>query len=479
MATETVLSDGNLPAEPNSFIGRERDLAELARLLSDVRVLTLCGPGGIGKTRLALRLACESVPGFPDGAWLVELADTEDPSLVTRRVAAALGIREEPDRPLAETLTETLRPRQLLLILDTCEHVVDAIAALVQQLLGGCPGLRVITTSREPLRVRGETVWRVPPLALPVATDELGAGDLAQHEAIQLFADRAAAVRPGFTLGADNSGAVARLCRTLDGMPLAIELAAARVGALSVEQIAARLGDRFQLLASGDRTAPARQQTLRAAVDWSYELLTEPEQVLLRRLAVFSGWNLEMAEQVCADEAIMANQVLDLLAALIDKSLVTLDAEIDGNARYRLLDTIKEYASGRLLASGEGPAMRRRHRDHMLWLAESIVDQAFVRGDPPWPVRVALYQRIRAERPNCDRGSHLVRPLSAAARRGPARCPGPRPDHAGRTGVRAAGLRDSRRERSGGPGPLPRVREHRRRRSAARARGGQPASREA
>ena len=401
MATETVLSDGNLPAEPNSFIGRERDLAELARLLSDVRVLTLCGPGGIGKTRLALRLACEIVPGFPDGAWLVELADTEDPSLVTRRVAAALGIREEPDRPLAETLTETLRPRRLLLILDTCEHVVDASAALVQQLLGGCPGLRVITTSREPLRVRGETVWRVPPLALPVAIDELDVGDLAQHEAIQLFADRAAAVRPGFTLGAGNSGAVARLCRTLDGMPLAIELAAARVGALSVEQIAARLGDRFQLLASGDRTAPARQQTLRAAVDWSYELLTEPEQVLLRRLAVFSGWNLEMAEQVCADEAIMANQVLDLLAALIDKSLVTLDAEIDGSARYRLLDTIKEYASDRLLASGEEPAMRRRHRDYMLRLAEGIVDQAFVRGDPPWRVRVALYQRVGVERPNC------------------------------------------------------------------------------
>ncbi len=401
MATETVLSDGNLPAEPNSFIGRERDLAELARLLSDVRVLTLCGPGGIGKTRLALRLACEIVTGFPDGAWLVELADTEDPALVTRRVAAALGIREEPDRPLAETLTETLRPRRMLLILDTCEHVVDASAALVQQLLGGCPELRVVTTSREPLRVRGETVWRVPPLALPSTVDDLDAGDLAQHEAIRLFAARAAAVRPGFTLGAANTGAVARLCRTLDGMPLAIELAAARVGALSVEQIAARLGDRFQLLASGDRTAPARQQTLRAAVDWSYELLTEPEQALLRRLAVFSGWNLDMAEQVCADEAIQASQVLDLLAALIDKSLVTLDAEVDGFARYRLLDTIKEYASDRLHASGEGTAMRLRHRDYMLRLAESIVAQAFVRGDPPWPVRVALYQRVGVERPNC------------------------------------------------------------------------------
>ncbi len=400
MAIQTAMSDGNLPAEPNSFVGRERDLAELARLLDDVRALTLCGPGGIGKTRLALRLAHETLPSFPDGAWLVELADTADPSLVARRVAATLGVREEPDRPLAETLTVALRPRRMLLVLDTCEHVVDACAALVQQLLAGSPELRVITTSREPLRVRGETVWRVPPLELPGAADGLTPGELAAHEAIRLFADRAAAVRPGFALDAANSGAAVRLCRTLDGMPLAIELAAARVGALSVEQIAARLSDRFGLLASGDRTAPLRQQTLRAAVDWSYELLTEPEQLLLRRLAVLHGWNLDMAEQVCADAAIPADQVLDLLAALIDKSLVTLDAELEGDARYRLLDTIREYATGRLSASGEEPGVRRRHRDYMLRLAEGITEVAFVRGDPPWPVRVSLYRRILAERAN-------------------------------------------------------------------------------
>jgi len=400
MANQTAISDGNLPAEPNSFVGRERDLTELARLLSDVRALTLCGPGGIGKTRLALRLACEVVPGYPDGAWLVELADTEDASLVARRVADALGVMAEPDRPLAETLTVALRPRRMLLILDTCEHVVDASAALVAQLLAGCPALRVIATSREPLRVRGETVWRVPPLELPAVAVELTAGELAKQEAIRLFAERAAAVRPGFAVDAGNSGAVLRLCRTLDGVPLAIELAAARVGALSVEQIAARLGDRFQLLASGDRTAPARQQTLRAAVDWSYELLTEPEQVLLRRLAVFSGWNLDMAERVCADNAIPADQVLDLLAALIDKSLVTLDGELEGDARYRLLDTIREYATSRLDTSGEGPEIRLRHRDYMLKLVDDIVAVAFVRGDPPWLVRVALYRRVLAERAN-------------------------------------------------------------------------------
>ena len=312
-------------------------------------------------------------------------------------MAATLGVREEPDLPLAETLTEALRARQLLLILDTCEHVVGACAELVQRLLAGCAGLRVISTSREPLRVRGETVWRVPPLALPGSLD---GPPWARHEALRLFAERASAARSGFALAADNAEAVARLCRTLDGMPLAIELAAARIRALSVEQIADRLGDRFQLLASGDRTAPPRQQTLRAAVDWSYELLTPPEQILLRRLSVFAGWTLEMAEGVCADEQIPAGLVFDLMANLIDKSLVTFELEASGDSRYRLLDTIKEYASSRLAASGEEATLRARHRDFLLRLAEGVVAQAFVRGDPPWPERVALYRRIADGTPN-------------------------------------------------------------------------------
>jgi predicted ATPase/DNA-binding CsgD family transcriptional regulator len=400
MTTDILLSAGNLPAEPNSFVGRERDLAELALLLTDVRALTLCGPGGIGKTRLALRLAAGLAPQFPDGAWLAELADLDDPELVARRVAATLGVREEPDRPLPETLSDALRSRHLLLVLDTCEHLVGACAQLVQRLLAGCRGIRVIATSREPLRVRGETVWRVPPLELPAALELRPAAEMLEHEAVRLFADRAAAVRPGFALAAENAQAVARLCRTLDGIPLAIELAAARIRALSVEQVADRLTDRFQLLASGDRTAPMRQQTLRAAVDWSYELLTEPEQALLRRLSVFSGWNLEMAEQVCADEQILAGEVLDLLAALIDKSLVSLDGEVAGDARYRLLDTIREYAAYRLAASGEQAAVRAAHRDYLLWLVEDIAAQAFLRGDPPWPVRVAKYHRAVAERAN-------------------------------------------------------------------------------
>ena len=401
MTSQIPFGTGNLPAEPNSFIGRERDLAELTRLLGDVRALTLCGPGGIGKTRLAVRLARTLAPNFPDGAWLIELADTTDAGPLVQRIATTLGIRQERDRLLADTLADVLRQRRALLILDTCEHLVENCAALVVQLLAACPDLRIIATSREPLRIRAETAWRVPPLDLPRAAVGTASGaELVGLEAVRLFAERAAAARPWFRLGSDNAGAIATICRTLDGMPLAIELAAARVRALSVEQIAARLDDRFRLLASGDRTAPPRQQTLRAAVDWSYDLLTGAEQALLRRLSVFSGWNLEMAEQVCADQEIPAGQLLDLLAALIDKSLVTLDGELNGVTRYRLLDTIRDYAAARLAASGEGPRLRRRHRDYLLELAERTVRLAFASGNPPWPVRVAAYHRIGAERAN-------------------------------------------------------------------------------
>ena len=399
MQSATAILTGNLPAEPNSFIGRERDLAELARLLREVRALTFSGPGGIGKTRLAVRLASDVLsgggtdgdegPGDLDEAWLVELADWHGQT--AQQVATTLGIREEQGVPLAQTLAEALRSRHMLLILDTCEHQVSDCATLVQLLLARCPWLRIIATSREPLRVRGETVWRVPPLDLP--PDDTSDAELAAHEAVRLFAARAAEARPGFTLTSDNTASVARLCRTLDGIPLGIELCAARVRALSVEQIADRLRDRFQLLNSGDRTAPLRQQTLRATVDWSYELLDEAEQMLLRRLATFSGWNLDMAEQVCSDEAIPADAVLGLLISLIDKSLVVLDGEAAGDARYRLLDTIKQYAAERLEAAGEKDALALRHRDCILALVEETVKGMFNRGEPPWPVRRAIFRR--------------------------------------------------------------------------------------
>jgi predicted ATPase/DNA-binding CsgD family transcriptional regulator len=416
MPSATVLLTGNLPAEPNSFIGRERDLAELAKLLGEVRALTLSGPGGIGKTRLAIRLARNVIAGSAvvaegtglevgtqesqggqgvdlDEAWLVELADWRGQT--AQRVAATIGVREEPGVPLAQTLAEALRSRRMLLLLDTCEHQVSDCAMLVQLLLARCPWLRIVATSREPLRVRGETIWRVQPLDLP--PDDAVGDELAGHEAVQLFAARAAGARPGFALTEENMASVARLCRTLDGIPLGIELSAARVRALSVEQIADRLRDRFQLLDSGDRTAPPRQQTLRATVDWSYDLLDGAEQTLLRRLAVFSGWNLDMAEQVCSDDAIPADAVLGLLISLIDKSLVVLDGEAAGDARYRLLDTIREYAVERLVAAGEESSLFLRHRDCVLALVEETARGMFRRGSPPWPVRRAIFRRGIAE----------------------------------------------------------------------------------
>jgi predicted ATPase/DNA-binding CsgD family transcriptional regulator len=401
MTFATALIQGNLPAEPNSFIGRERDLADLTVLLGEVRALTLCGPGGIGKSRLALRLAREvshqnASPLGIEEAWMVELADWQGQT--AQRVAATLGVREEAGTPAQETLVEALQSRRLVLLLDTCENQIDACATLVQALLARCPYLRVIATSREPLRVRGESVWRVPPLGLPPA--DASPTDLATSEAIRLFAARAAAARPGFTLNDVNAAPVASLCRALDGIPLAIELAAARVRALSVEQIASRLSDRFQLLDSGDRTAPPRQRTLRGTVDWSYELLSADEQTLLRRLAVFAGWNLDMAEQVCSDERIPADDVLGLLISLIDKSLVVLDREVAGDARYRLLDTIREYALARLAESAEEPGLRRRHRDCVLEIAENSAARVFRRGEPPWPVRRDMFHRFLAERDN-------------------------------------------------------------------------------
>jgi predicted ATPase/DNA-binding CsgD family transcriptional regulator len=406
MISNSAPVPGNLPAEPNSFIGRERDLTELVAILGRVRALTLCGPGGIGKTRLALRLATMLGPGYPDGVWLADLADVDpgadqDDRLVPL-VTAALGIRQEPDRPLADTLAEALRPRTSLLVLDTCEHLVQASAELVQRLLAVCPGLRVIATSREPLGVRGEIIWRVPPLGLPQADGgaSLDADEVAQCEAVRLFVERASAVRPGFSLDEANMAAVADVCRRLDGVPLAIELAAARVRALSAEQIAVRLADRFELLDLGNRGAPPRQQTLRAAVEWSYELLSPSERLLLSRLSVFHGWSLRMAEQICADEQIPAEEMLGLLTALIDKSLVSLDAELGGSARYRLLDTVRELAAQQAIESGEMSRLRVAHRDCTLALAETIAGQAFVRGEPPWPERVAMYHRVRADRAN-------------------------------------------------------------------------------
>ena len=421
----------HLPEEPNSFIGRERELGELSQLLSRTRALTLCGPGGIGKTRLVLRLltvvsgeGAAAGEEFPDGVWFVELADLRQPDQVVPRIAAVTGITEEAGRPLLETLGDALRPRRMLLVLDNCEHLLESCAQVGRHLLASARGLRLLATSREPLSVAAETIWRVPPLSVAPAgvtatrdaNGQAGAGqeagqhgaaqhgaaqyEAAQYEAVRLFADRAAASRPGFEVGPGNIAAVTSICRALDGMPLAIELAAARVRALSVEQIAARLDDRFGLLTSGDRSAAPRQRTLRAAIEWSYDLLTGPERALFRRLAVFTGWSLEMAEEVCADEDTPAADVLGLTAALVDKSLVVLDPELSGQARYRMLDTIREYAALRLAQAGESEVFRGRLRDYTLRIAELNQTIGMARIPAPWSARVDVFRRYDVDRGN-------------------------------------------------------------------------------
>ncbi|HEY4850035.1 MAG TPA: AAA family ATPase, partial [Streptosporangiaceae bacterium] len=383
----------HLPEEPNRFIGRELELADLRRVLDGTRALTLCGPGGIGKTRLALQVLATVAGDFPDGVWLVELGDLREPQLVVSRVASAIGVVGEPGRPLVDTLADALGPRRMLLALDNCEHLIEACARLCQRLLASSPALRIMATSQEPLRMPGEVVRQVPPLSVPPEMAIANPAGLPRYEAIRLFADRAAAARRGFVLTERNAPAVSAICRALDGVPLAIELAAARVGALSTEQIAARLGDRFALLGSGDRTAPPRQRTLRATLDWSHALLNAREQALLRRLSVFAGWSLEMAEQVCTDANLPAAGVLDLTSGLVDKSLVVVEPEVLGQARYRLLDTIRGYAAERLASCGEAVAVHLRLRDYALQFVQRAEAIGMAVVPAPWSAAVDVFRR--------------------------------------------------------------------------------------
>jgi predicted ATPase len=343
-------------------------------LLQDSRLLTLTGPGGCGKTRLALVAASDLAEGFEDGAWLVELASLADPALVQGAVASTLGVRDQPGSPATETLSGYLRTKELLLVLDNCEHLVEACAVLAEVLLRACPNLRILATSREAMGVAGETRLTVPPLSLPDPRRLPAVVDLVRYEAANLFVERAKAVKPEFALTERNAMCVAQICYRLDGIPLAIELAAARVRVLSVEQIAARLDDRFALLTGGGRTALARQRTLEAAMDWSYELLPGKERKLLRRLSVFAGgFTLEAAEAACSgppsDGEVEQGEVLDLISRLVDKSLV-LVSERDGQARYRLLETVRQYGREKLERSGEAAGIRRRHAGFLLKLAE-------------------------------------------------------------------------------------------------------------
>ncbi len=360
----------NLPRQLTGFIGREREMAEVKRLLTTTCLLTLTGTGGAGKTRLALQVAADVLEGYPDGVWLAELAALSDPALAPQTVAAALGVREVPGRPILETLLHYLQRKTLLLVLDNCEHLVTACAQLAGELLRTCSNLRILATSREALNIQGEIAWRVPSLSLPARREIPSLQRLAQFEAVRLFVERAAAAKPTFALTPENAAPVAAVVQHLDGIPLAIELAAARVPALSVDQIAARLDDRFRLLTRGSRASLPRQQTLRAALDWSYQLLTERERRVLRRLSVFAGgWTLEAAETVCRADEIEQLDVLDLLTQLVFKSLVVTD-EQNGDIRYRFLETVRQYGLEKLEESGETEAIRKRHRDWYLGLAE-------------------------------------------------------------------------------------------------------------
>jgi len=365
----------NLPRQLTSFIGREKELKDVKQLLTSSPLVTLAGTGGSGKTRLALQVAAEVLEDYPQGVWLVELAALSDPSLVEQTVATSLGLREAPGQPLMQTLLDYIQPRTLLLVLDNCEHLIQPCATLAETLLQACPHLSLLATSREALKVTGEQVYRVPSLLAPdpahLPQEEKGlAVIVSEYEAPHLFVERASLQKPEFTLTSKNAPVVASVCYRLDGIPLAIELAAARVNALSVEEINARLEHRFRLLRGSSRTALPRQQTLQATLDWSYDLLTEQERLLLGRLSVFAGgWRLEAAEAVCSDEQIKDFEVLDLLTSLVDKSLVIAE-EWEGKSRYRLLETIREYGGQRLQERQEQDRWRDRHLQFFLSLAE-------------------------------------------------------------------------------------------------------------
>jgi predicted ATPase/class 3 adenylate cyclase/DNA-binding CsgD family transcriptional regulator len=349
----------HLPVQLTSFVGRDAEMVEVRDMLAKNRLVTFTGAGGVGKTRLAVQVA-EAVAGnYGDGAWYVDLAPITDPDLVPIAAARALGLPDQPGRSPLNSLLQFVGGQQMLVILDNCEHLLDASATVTAALLGRCPRLTVMATSREPIGVAGEVTWRVPSLSL---------GD----DAVRLFGDRARHARPGFSINDDNAAAVDEICRRLDGMPLAIELAAARARALSPKEILAGLQDRFRLLTGGSRTAVRRQQTLQASVDWSHALLTEPERILFRRLAVFQGgFDLEACQTVVCDETLARHQVLDLSALLVDKSLVIAEAA-GGQTRYRLLETIRQYAQEKLGESADATAARDRHRDHYTAMASAL-----------------------------------------------------------------------------------------------------------
>ncbi len=358
----------NLPRQLTRFIGREKDIAQIMVLVEDHALVTLTGSGGVGKTRLALQVAEEILARYPDGVWLAELAPNSDPGLLAQTVAAALGLREEANHPFHETLVDFLRSKQALIVLDNCEQLSEACARLAETLLHACPRVKLLASSRELLGVSGEMPYRVPSLDFPDPRALPDVSALQDYEAVRLFVERAQAALPGFQVTPQNSTAIAQICQRLDGIPLALELAAARLNVLTTEQLIARLDDAFHLLTGGSRTALPRHQTLRAAIDWSYQMLSQSEGLLLRRLSVFSGgWTLEAAEDICKDDAL----VLDLLSSLVNKSMVIAERKQGAETRYHLLGTVRQYAHEKLIEAGERQELSERYGQYFLQFAET------------------------------------------------------------------------------------------------------------
>ncbi|MBV8461254.1 MAG: tetratricopeptide repeat protein [Candidatus Eremiobacteraeota bacterium] len=364
----------NLPLQVTSFLGRDEDVAEVKQLLGKTRLLTLAGMGGVGKTRLALQVGAELLDQHPDGVWFVDLAGLQDPDLVVSETASILSVRVGAERSLSDSIIYALKPKRVLLILDNCEHLVEAAAQMTSAIIKGAPQVRVLTTSREGLGIAGEAIHRVLPLAVPKSSTGITAEAAKQFGAVALFVDRATAANTRFTLSDADAATVVDICRALDGIPFAIELAAARVKAMSVTNLGERLSERFRILTGGDRTALPRHQTLRALIDWSYNLLNERERTILNRASVFAGgWTIDAASDICADETIESWEVLDLISSLVDKSLVV--AELGGaSERFRMLDSTWRYALEKLGEAGESERVNRKHAEYFLTVAQAADD---------------------------------------------------------------------------------------------------------
>jgi predicted ATPase/class 3 adenylate cyclase len=372
---------GNLPLQVTSFIGRDKELASLGSALEASRLVTVVGVGGVGKTRLAVQAAAELIAGFPDGVWVCELAAADDPESMLQVVAAALGVRPRPGSSLEDSIIESLRPRRTLIVLDNCEHLLRSASRLADRALRQCAQVHVLATSRESLGVEGEQTWPLGSLALPEAPE----GEVTVSDAVRLFVDRAQASRPGFTLSTSNAAAVAEICQRLDGIPLALELAAARVAALSPADISGLLDERFRLLTGGRRSGVERHQTLRATVDWSYSLLEERERVVFDRLGVFAGsFDARAAQAVVAGDGVEAWDVLDALTDLVAKSMVIADEAADGAMRYQLLETLRQYGRERLDGTGGADQWRRSHAEHFASVAEEAGEGLRGPNEPSW-----------------------------------------------------------------------------------------------